>query len=64
MSHATEFQLQTTITKPKISNSDMVMEHIARLLVDLGQNYVFVFLLIVVLEIVAPSWAISNTPTD
>ncbi len=42
----------------------MVMEHIARLLVDLGQNYVFVFLLIVVLEIVAPSWAISNTPTD
>jgi hypothetical protein len=36
------------------------MEHIAKLLVDPSQNLVSNPLLIIVLEIVAPSWAISN----
>jgi hypothetical protein len=36
------------------------MEQIIKLLVDLDQNLVFAPLLIVVLETLDPSWAISN----
>jgi hypothetical protein len=40
------------------------MEQIAGLLVDPSQNLTSTPLLIVVFEIVAPSWAIFNAPTD
>jgi hypothetical protein len=36
------------------------MEQIIVLTVDLGQNLIFIPLLIVKLEILAPSWAISD----
>jgi hypothetical protein len=41
----------------------MVMEDIFVLLVDFGQNPLSALLLIIELKTLAPSWAISNTPT-
>jgi hypothetical protein len=39
------------------------MEQIVVLLMDPSQNLVFIPLLIVELETLVPSWAISNVPT-
>jgi hypothetical protein len=38
------------------------MEHIVVLLVNLGQNRVFVHVLIVKLKTLAPSWAVFDAP--
>jgi len=40
----------------------VVLEHIVVLLVDLSLGHVSILLLLVGLEIFAPSWAISNAP--
>jgi len=41
----------------------MVLEHILVLLIDSDQNPISIPLLIVTLETLAPSWAISDAPT-
>ncbi len=53
--------LQNLVLKATYLHYSMVMEYIAGLLVDFGQNPVSTFLLSIVVETMAHSWAISNT---
>jgi hypothetical protein len=52
------------VLKATYLHYSVVMEQIIGLMVDLGQNPIFAPLLTIVLEIVAPSWAIFDTLID
>jgi hypothetical protein len=55
--------LQNLVLKATYLHYSVVMEHIVGLLVDFSQNLISTLMLIVVLENMAPSWAIFDTPT-
>jgi hypothetical protein len=55
--------LQNLVLKATYLHNYVVMEQIVVLMVDPGQNPIYVPLLIVELEILASSWAIFYTPT-
>jgi len=52
--------LQNLVLKATYLHSSMVMEQIVVLLVDLGQKFAYVPLLIIEVKTLTPSWAISN----
>jgi len=54
--------LQNLVLKATYLHYFVVMEYIIVLLVDPGQNHVFVLLLVAKLETLTPFWSISNVP--
>jgi hypothetical protein len=55
--------LQNLVLKATYLHYSMVMEQIVVLIVDPGQNPIYVPLLIVEFETLTPSWAIFDAPT-
>jgi hypothetical protein len=55
--------LLSLVLKVAYPHYSVVLEQIIILLVDLGLGYIYVPLVAVELEILAPSWACSNVPT-